>query len=121
MVDFMMFFLMHEPMHLSTFGLGRTERQGLITDREIELGKLLLAHLRRAVTISKLLNVRTIEGARMAEALDPLRFMSQIAKLPLVSRQRMSLLPSPLKSPVSTIDHAAGSRNRQTAGPAFRS
>jgi hypothetical protein len=35
MVDFMMFFLMHEPMHLSTFGLGRNERQGIITDRSV--------------------------------------------------------------------------------------
>jgi hypothetical protein len=73
MVDFMMFFLMHEPMHLSTFGVGRNEQQGVITDREIELGKLLLPHLRRAVTISSVLDIRTIEGTRMAEALDALR------------------------------------------------
>jgi DNA-binding CsgD family transcriptional regulator/PAS domain-containing protein len=73
MIDFMMFFLMHGPMHLSTFGVGRNERQGLITEREIELGKLLLPHLRRAVTISKVLDVRTIVGTRMAEALDALR------------------------------------------------
>src|SRR6266853_693608 len=31
--------------------------------------------------------------------------MNQIATLPLLSCQRMSLLPSPLKSPVSLIDH----------------
>src|SRR5258708_40185586 len=31
-------------------------------------------------------------------------FISQIATLPLVSIQRMSHLPSPLKSPVPTID-----------------
>jgi DNA-binding CsgD family transcriptional regulator/PAS domain-containing protein len=73
MVDFMMFFLMHEPMHLSTFGAGRNERQGIITEREIELGKLLLPHVRRAVMISKVLDVRTIVGERMAEALDTLR------------------------------------------------
>ncbi len=73
MVDFMLFFLMHEPSHLSTFGVGRNERQGIITEREIELGKLLLPHLRRAVTISNLLDIRTIEGTRMAEALDALR------------------------------------------------
>jgi DNA-binding CsgD family transcriptional regulator len=73
MVDTMMFFLMHEPMHLSTFGVGRNERQGLISEREIGLGKLLLPHLRRAVTISKVLDVRTIVGERMAEALDALR------------------------------------------------
>jgi DNA-binding CsgD family transcriptional regulator/PAS domain-containing protein len=73
MVDAMVFFLVHEPMHLSTFGVGRNERQGLITEREIELGKLLLPHLRRAVTISKVLDVRTIMSERMAEALDALR------------------------------------------------
>jgi DNA-binding CsgD family transcriptional regulator/PAS domain-containing protein len=73
MMDFMVFFLMHEPMHVSTFGIGRNQRQGLITEREIELGKLLLPHLRRAVTISKVLDVRTIVGTRMAEALNALR------------------------------------------------
>jgi len=72
-VDFMVFFLMHTPMHMSCFSGARHERQGIITEREVELGKLLLPHLRRAVTISKVLDVRTIEGARMAEALDALR------------------------------------------------
>jgi DNA-binding CsgD family transcriptional regulator/PAS domain-containing protein len=67
------FCLMHTPMHFSLFGVVRDERQGLITEREIELGKLLLPHLRRAVTISKALDVRTIVGTRMAEALDALR------------------------------------------------
>ena len=71
--DMMVFFLMRTPIHWSGFGVGRNERQGIITEREIELGKLLLPHLRRALTISKLLDVRTIEGARMAETLDALR------------------------------------------------
>jgi PAS domain-containing protein len=71
--DAMQLFLMHTPMHLSAVSVGRNEQQGLITEREIELGKLLLPHLRRAVTISNVLDVRTIEGARMAEALDALR------------------------------------------------
>src|SRR5262249_21674468 len=35
-------------------------------------------------------------------------FMNQIATLPLVSCQRMSLLPSPSKSPVATIDQMVG-------------
>jgi PAS domain-containing protein len=73
MVDFMMLFLIREPMYLSTFGVGRNEHQGLITEREIELGRLLLPHLRRAVTVSKVLDVRTIVGGRMSEALDALR------------------------------------------------
>jgi DNA-binding CsgD family transcriptional regulator/PAS domain-containing protein len=73
MVDWMVFFLKSTPMHLSCFSGGRHERQRIITEREIEFGMLLLPHLRRAVTISNLLDVRTIEGTRMAEALDALR------------------------------------------------
>jgi DNA-binding CsgD family transcriptional regulator/PAS domain-containing protein len=72
-VDTMALFLMHTPLHLAGLYLGRNERQGVITEREIELGKLLLPHLRRAVTISKVLDVRTIVGKRMSEALDALR------------------------------------------------
>jgi DNA-binding CsgD family transcriptional regulator/PAS domain-containing protein len=72
-VDIMQFFLMHTPIHLAGFAVSRHERQGIITEREIELGKLLLPHLRRAVTISKVLDVRTIVGERMSEALDALR------------------------------------------------
>src|SRR5229473_476031 len=39
-------------------------------------------------------------------------FMNQIATLPLLSCQRMSLLPSPLKSPVPTIDQVVGAEPR---------
>jgi hypothetical protein len=35
-------------------------------------------------------------------------FISQIATLPLVSRQRMSLVPSPLKSRCPTMDQDTG-------------
>ncbi len=72
-VDSMHLFLMHTPAHHAGLGVGRNERQGLLTEREITLAKLLLPHLRRAVTISKVLDVRTIVGTRMAEALDALR------------------------------------------------
>jgi DNA-binding CsgD family transcriptional regulator/PAS domain-containing protein len=73
-VDTMQFVLIHEETHFfSGFSVTRHERQGVITDREIEIGKLLLPHLRRAMTISKMLDLRTIEGARMAQTLDALR------------------------------------------------
>jgi PAS domain-containing protein len=73
MIDTMQFFLMRAPIHSSCLAVGRNEQQGLITEREITLAKLLLPHLRRAVTISKVLDVRTIVGTRMAEGLDALR------------------------------------------------
>jgi DNA-binding CsgD family transcriptional regulator/PAS domain-containing protein len=72
-IDFMQYFLMHTPERFAGFGVGRHERRGPITEREIELGGLLLPHIRRAVTISNVLDARTIERARMAEALDALK------------------------------------------------
>lgn len=72
-VDVMHLFLMYTPLHFSELVVARHERHGPITDREIEIGGLLLPHLRRAVAISNVLDVRAIERARMAEALDGLR------------------------------------------------
>jgi DNA-binding CsgD family transcriptional regulator len=65
-------FLTYSPSHFAELGLGRDQTQGTITDREIELGKLLLPHLRRAVAISDLLDARALESRHMAEALDAL-------------------------------------------------
>jgi DNA-binding CsgD family transcriptional regulator/PAS domain-containing protein len=72
-VDVMHLLLAYTPRQLAELGLGRHERQGIVTEREIELARLFIPHLRRAVTISNVLDVRTIERARMAEALDALR------------------------------------------------
>ena len=72
-IDMMQLVLIKEATHYAGFVVSRHERQGAITDREIEVGKLLLPHLRRAMTISKMLDLRTIEGVRMAQALDALR------------------------------------------------
>jgi DNA-binding CsgD family transcriptional regulator len=72
-VDIMHQFLMYTPSHFSELVVGRHERHGAITDREIEIGALLLPHLRRAVTISNVLDARAIDRARIAEALDALR------------------------------------------------
>ncbi|MGH6734565.1 MAG: helix-turn-helix transcriptional regulator [Methyloceanibacter sp.] len=69
LVDIMSFYLMVSPTRYSALAAGSTQ---LITDRQVELGQLLLPHLRRAVTISNVLDARAIERARMADALDAL-------------------------------------------------
>jgi DNA-binding CsgD family transcriptional regulator/PAS domain-containing protein len=79
-VDIMHVFLMYTPAQFAELGLGRHEKQGAITDREIEIGRLLLPHLRRAVMISNLLDVRTIERAQLTEILDSLRCGVILAK-----------------------------------------
>jgi len=72
-IDVLTYFLIWTPDHVSRFGVARLERQGVFTSREIMLGGLVLPHLRRAVTISKVVDARAIERQRMAEALEVLR------------------------------------------------
>ncbi|MGO4832115.1 helix-turn-helix transcriptional regulator, partial [Rhizobiaceae sp. 2RAB30] len=73
LVDVVHFCLIRTTTNFSELVLWRKHRQGIIGDREIELGCLLTPHLRRAVTISNVLDIRTVERNRMAEALDALR------------------------------------------------
>ena len=70
-VDSMLYYLMDTPTRYSAFAVSKSER--LFGEREIELGALLLPHIQRAVTISNVLDAHTIEGSRMAAALDGLR------------------------------------------------
>ena len=73
LTDIMGYRLLYTPTRFAEFGMARHERQGIFTEREVELGGLLLPHIRRAVTISDVLDVKTIERARMAETLDAMR------------------------------------------------
>jgi len=72
-VDIMQYFLIHTPTRLAGLGMGRHQRQGIVTEREIKLGGILLPHFRRAITISDVLDARAIERSHMAEALNALR------------------------------------------------
>jgi DNA-binding CsgD family transcriptional regulator len=71
--DLMQLFLMHDAARFSGFGAAWSDSHGAVTDGEFELARLLIPHLRRAVLISDLLDLQTIERKRMAEALDQLR------------------------------------------------
>jgi DNA-binding CsgD family transcriptional regulator/PAS domain-containing protein len=71
--DLMQLFLMHDAARLSGVGAAWKDGHGAVTDDELELARLLLPHLRRAVLISDVLDLRTIERKRMAETLDTLR------------------------------------------------
>ena len=73
LIDIMQLFLMHTPTHFSGLGIGWHDRHGIAAEGEIELARLLLPHLRRAVTVSNVLGACTIERTRMEEALDALK------------------------------------------------
>jgi len=72
-VDVLQCFLTGSPKRFAGLAFGRGANQGLFSDREIEMAEILLPHIRRAVTISDLLDVRAIERSRFASALDALR------------------------------------------------
>jgi DNA-binding CsgD family transcriptional regulator/PAS domain-containing protein len=72
-IDMLSLHLLLTPTRIASLGMGRNESKGAIAQREIELAGLLLPHLRRAVMISDVLDVRAIERERTAEALDALR------------------------------------------------
>jgi PAS domain-containing protein len=71
--DVITYFLLHTSTRLAGLALGRHERHGVFTERELGLGGLLLPHVRRAVTISNALDVNAINRGRMAQLLDGLR------------------------------------------------
>ena len=72
-VDKMIWFLTKTPTRFGRVVVSRNRGQGAITDRDIAFGTLLLPHLRRAITISNVLDARTIERERLTETLDALR------------------------------------------------
>jgi DNA-binding CsgD family transcriptional regulator/PAS domain-containing protein len=72
LIDSIAIFLMRSPERLAEFSLGRHESVGLITDREVRLLRLLAPHLRRAVTITDLIDMKSLEAASLGCALDTL-------------------------------------------------
>jgi DNA-binding CsgD family transcriptional regulator len=73
MVDVLQCFLIGSPKRFAGLAFGRLQRQGAFGDHEIELAELLLPHIRRAVIISDLLDVKAIERTHFTAALDALR------------------------------------------------
>ena len=71
--DAITYFLVHTPTRLGGLAFGRHEQDGVLTERKLELGRLLMPHLRRAVTISNALDVNAIKHARVSQLLDGLR------------------------------------------------
>jgi DNA-binding CsgD family transcriptional regulator/PAS domain-containing protein len=72
-IDVVQINLIRTPTRISGLALGRHETEGILEDSDIELMRLLVPHVRRAVTISNVLDVQAIEKARLAETLDTLK------------------------------------------------
>ena len=72
LIDWIALFLMRSPNRFAKIWLARHESLGVITDREIRLLRLLAPHLRRAVTITDLIDMKSIEAEALDGTLDTL-------------------------------------------------
>lgn len=64
--------LMREPGRLALLAMGRFERDGRISRRELMLMDLLAPHMRRALKISDVIDMKTIEASTLDEITTPL-------------------------------------------------
>ncbi|MDE2602673.1 MAG: helix-turn-helix transcriptional regulator [Bradyrhizobium sp.] len=71
-VDTMAMVLMNSPTRQAQLGLSRHKDFGLITEREVTLARLLAPHIRRAVTIGDLIDLKTVESESAKQTLDAL-------------------------------------------------
>jgi len=70
LVDSIQIRVLSEPNRLGTLGINRHESVGIATDREIAIIRLLRPHLWRAVRISDLLDMKTLEAQALSATLD---------------------------------------------------
>jgi DNA-binding CsgD family transcriptional regulator/PAS domain-containing protein len=72
LVDSMGLTLIKSPTRYAHLGLGRHRNHGLYTEREVVLGRVLVPHIRRAVTIGDLIDMKAVETQRANQVLDAL-------------------------------------------------
>jgi DNA-binding CsgD family transcriptional regulator len=70
LLDIISLHLVRGPSRFAAISFGRCDEIGLITDREVRLLQVLSPHLRRAVIISDLIDVKGIEAKALGYALD---------------------------------------------------
>ena len=70
LVDVIQLMVITTPTRLAGLGFGRGDQHGLVTDREVELARLLLPHVRRSLTITDVLDANTIARERTEDALN---------------------------------------------------
>lgn len=71
-VDSIDLFLIAGPDRIAELGLSRHESRGVVTDEDLAILRLLAPHIRRSVTISDLLDMKSIEAQALGSTLDGL-------------------------------------------------
>src|SRR5262245_24036906 len=69
-VDSLDLFLIAEPGRIAEFGLSRHASRGVVTDADMDVLRLLAPHIRRAVTIGDLIDMKHLETQALGATLD---------------------------------------------------
>ena len=69
-IDSITLILIADRARVSEFGLSRHESRGFVTDQDLATLRLLAPHIRRSITISDLLDMKSIETQALGSALD---------------------------------------------------
>jgi DNA-binding CsgD family transcriptional regulator/PAS domain-containing protein len=62
--------VLRDPDRIGVFAVNRHDSVGIVTDREIEIMRMLAPHLRRAVTISDLIDIKALEAHVLSATLN---------------------------------------------------
>jgi DNA-binding CsgD family transcriptional regulator/PAS domain-containing protein len=73
LVDFVSVFLEKAAPKAAMFGVFRHERQGIVDPQTRQRVRLVAPHIQRAVLISKVIDLKQVEAASLAQAFDGLR------------------------------------------------
>jgi DNA-binding CsgD family transcriptional regulator/PAS domain-containing protein len=74
LVDFVAAVLDKSLTRAAMFGVFRHERHGIVDDETRRRMRLIVPHVRRAVLVGRSIDLKTIEAATLASALDQIRF-----------------------------------------------
>lgn len=73
LVNTLQLVLMRSPTRHAQLAMSRRQEAGIITEREMTLGRLLLPHIRRAAMIGDVIDLKTIERERAQQTLNALK------------------------------------------------
>lgn len=69
-VDSIDLILIAEPGRVAELGLSRHESRGMVSDADLDVVRLLAPHIRRSITISDLLDMKSLEKQALSATLD---------------------------------------------------
>jgi DNA-binding CsgD family transcriptional regulator/PAS domain-containing protein len=88
--------VLREPKRLGVFALTKLEARGTVTDDDMTMLRLLAPHLRRAVTISSIMDLKAVEAMALAATLDALAvgivLVARDGRIVLANRRAGSML-----------------------------